>query len=229
MSANKKKHYPPYDRVFEDYYNGTNNSMKDRMDYIRSKIEHEDNLISNRINWLLAIQGILITSYVANYKDLDGILQAFVLVFGLVSALNISTNICLGELSLGRIRSLFDEKIVVRDFISPKTIYGQSHEEEAMREEERAVIEKGSGVKDFYLLGEYDKRLILGDYKSKSSCLRYISKTWLLPGLCIVCWIMLIVFTIYTDNLSSAAKGKLIKVEVSSPDTSYVYMYKTKK
>lgn len=227
MSANKKKHYPPYDRVFEDYYNCTNNSMKDRMDYIRSKIEHEDNLISNRINWLLAIQGILITSYVANYKDLDGILQTVVLVFGFVSALNISTNICTGERSLRRIRAMFQDENPKYDFVVPCIIYGWKKKKEyKIRELEKEVLEKRllkGGNEDnkpnFFELNNYDKRLLLGDYDGGSCFIQKTSKTTILPVICLLAWMFLSGVTIYTD-LHPTANGSA-KIEVKINNNSY--------
>lgn len=197
-------------------------SVKDRFDLIKSKIEHEDSLISSRINWLLAIQGILITTYVSKYADLALYLQLIIILFGLISALNISANICSGERSLSRIRAFFDENVTVHNYLHPKFIYGHNRsEEEKMLKEERVIIENEKY--DFYKLYDYDKRLLLGDY-SGSGFLRRIGQTWILPVLCIFCWLGLFGITIYTDFYHTDTGGDSKKTEITtSLDKTYSY------
>jgi hypothetical protein len=43
--------------------NQTGPSVKDYFELFREKIVHEDDLISNRTNWLLGFQGLLFTAY----------------------------------------------------------------------------------------------------------------------------------------------------------------------
>lgn len=206
-------------KVLEDFL------INNRFELIKSKIEHEDNLISIRINWLLAIQGILITAYVANYKNFAFYLQAIVILFGLISALNISANICMGERSLSRIRSFFKSDKSVYGFLFPQIIYGTSEEDEKnKRQDENAIIEDKLKIKDFDQLNDYDKRLLLGDYDSSSSFIKAISKTRVLSSLCILCWSLLIVVTIYTDI--NKEKDSPIKVEVVSNGTTNAYTVK---
>ena len=81
---------------------------KTLFEFYREKIQHEDSLIQNRVNWLFVIEGGLLVMYLSNYKSLDGF-RITVILIGLLSTCFILTNIIIGQSCLTKIRSNFKE------------------------------------------------------------------------------------------------------------------------
>ena len=92
-------------------------------DQIRRQIEHEDNLITQRLSWLLASQSFLFTAYSIVLTGLHpgensgtplelsklGLCH-FLPVAGIVSSALIYASICGGMLAIRQLRQLWDER-----------------------------------------------------------------------------------------------------------------------
>jgi len=77
-----------------------------KINLIKSKIEHEDILICNRLNWLWAINGGLIVAYYSNVlNDKEWLL----VVIGIITNLSIGFHLITGEICLRRIRKTYKE------------------------------------------------------------------------------------------------------------------------
>lgn len=86
---------------------------------IKSKVEHEDNLISNRLNWMFALQVGLLVAYFGN-SDCNSEQHGLIAIIGILTSLSIGYNLILGECSLRKLRDLFDKEYVQKGKCSSK-------------------------------------------------------------------------------------------------------------
>ncbi|HWB60784.1 MAG TPA: hypothetical protein VG733_14910 [Chthoniobacteraceae bacterium] len=92
-------------------------------DRVRQQIEHEDNLITQRISWLMASQSFLFSAYAIILNGLQPRDNTplssvrfdffhFLPFAGMISTALIYTSICGGVISIGRLRKRWDEQDV---------------------------------------------------------------------------------------------------------------------
>ncbi len=89
---------------------------------VRSQIEHEDNLVSQRLSWLLASQSFLFTAYAITlngpsqshfkmFETHSTLLMNLLIVVGIVSALLIWASILAGFSAMKRLRQDFRKSL----------------------------------------------------------------------------------------------------------------------
>lgn len=85
--------------------------LKRRCELIKSKVEHEDLLISNRLNWMFALQVGLLVAYFSS-GDCNNDNHSLIAIIGLVTSLTIGYNLIMGECSLKRLRDKFEKEYI---------------------------------------------------------------------------------------------------------------------
>jgi hypothetical protein len=89
---------------------------------VRSQIEHEDNLVSARLSWLLASQSFLFTAYaitlngplLSHFKTFEtnsNLLISLLTVVGIVSALLIWISILAGIAAMRNLKANFERRV----------------------------------------------------------------------------------------------------------------------
>jgi hypothetical protein len=89
---------------------------------VRSQIEHEDNLVSQRLSWLLASQSFLFTAYAitlngpsqSHFKSFETnsiLLMSLLALVGIVSALLIWASILAGIAAMRQLRAGFERNV----------------------------------------------------------------------------------------------------------------------
>src|SRR5690349_4696595 len=87
---------------------------------VRSQIEHEDNLVGQRLSWFVAAQSFLFTAYAITVSNIrpdsspSKVQQSMLIVVPLVALLTcllLSINIIAGLVAIANLRQLFDSHI----------------------------------------------------------------------------------------------------------------------
>jgi len=84
-------------------------ASKEEMLLYKSKIEHEDSLNCNRINWLWIIQGGLLAAYFTKVNGVEHslIVKWFIIAIGCITTISIGYEIIIGEICIKQIRDAF--------------------------------------------------------------------------------------------------------------------------
>jgi hypothetical protein len=97
-------------------------SSLDHYRLVRSQIEHEDNLVSQRLSWMLASQSFLFTAYAITlngpsqshfkmFETSSTLLLNLLIVVGIVSALLIWASILAGVAAMAKLRRNFHNTV----------------------------------------------------------------------------------------------------------------------
>jgi hypothetical protein len=97
-------------------------SLVEQYQVVRSQIEHEDNLVSQRLSWLLASQAFLFTAYAITlngpvqlhyqaYESHVRLLIVLLPLVGIISALLIWASILAGIAAMKKLKSDFEQRV----------------------------------------------------------------------------------------------------------------------
>lgn len=98
-------------------------TVRETAQIIRSMIEHENNLLNNRITWLMTIQGLLFTGlgFAWDKQDAGGLVIAFTLL-GIFVALSAFTVLPFFSLSVKSLIAWWDNYRTLHDYDGPDIV-----------------------------------------------------------------------------------------------------------